>query len=157
MEYIKAFDAKESQLLNNMTMGPGLYQLDQAHKTNKTVHPFAPGSYMSRETRGVQPELIDIQSDLRNLTRPLTNNISLQYNPESSIQAKKIYSGEGFFPQENTRSVNPAFNLKEGQSINRWEHLPINPQANAIEPFHREGVNTVLHALDNHSKCGMKQ
>ena len=157
MEYIKAFDEKESKLLNNMAMGPGLYQLDQGLKTGKTVHPFAPGSYISRESQGIQPELIDIQSDLHNLTRPLTNNISLQYNPESSINPKKIYSGEGFFPQENTRSVNPAFNLKEGQSINRWEYLPINPQANAIEPFHREGVNTVLDTLDTHSKCNIKQ
>ena len=42
MEYIKAFNEKENKLLNNMSMGPGLYQLDKGLKTGTTVHPFAP-------------------------------------------------------------------------------------------------------------------
>lgn len=157
MDYIQAFNNKESKLLNNMSMGPGLYQLDNALKTGKTMHPFAPGSYISRESGGIQPELIDIQSDLNNITRPLTNDISIQYSPESNpINPINIHKGEGFFSQDNTRLTNPSFNLKEGQSINRWEQLPINPQANAIEPFSREGINTVLHTLDSHSKCSIR-
>ena len=52
--------------------------------------------------------------------------------------------------KKNSRLSNPAFDLKEF-GINRWEWLPIDPQANAVEPFRRIGENTVLDTLDNHT------
>jgi len=44
-----------------------------------------------------------------------------------------------------------------GMGINRWEPLFFNPQKNCIEPFQRNGANTVLFSLDKHiSECGNK-
>ena len=47
-------------------------------------------------------------------------------------------------------SFSENYTLKE-YGINRWELLPIDPQKNAIEPFEREGKNTVLETLDAHT------
>ena len=42
-----------------------------------------------------------------------------------------------------------------GVGFNRWEPLFFDPQKNCIEPFRRNGENTVLFSLDKHSKeCG---
>ena len=63
---------------------------------------------------------------------------------------------DGFFHQESSRLNEPAFELK-GIGINRWEPLFFNPQKNCIEPFQRNGVNTILFSLDKHiSECGNK-
>ena len=44
-----------------------------------------------------------------------------------------------------------------GVGFNRWEPLFFNPQKNCIEPFRRNGENTVLFSLDKHiSECGNK-
>jgi hypothetical protein len=85
-----------------------------------------------------------------NLTRPNTQNIFLQYSPfESKTFQDPIHGDDGFFNPVNSRQDDPAFDLKEF-GINRWEALPLNPQATALEPFLRIGENTVLNVLDNH-------
>ena len=40
-----------------------------------------------------------------------------------------------------------------GQTKNRWEYLPIDPQASAIEPFRRNGLDTYLDVMDNFQDC----
>ena len=42
-----------------------------------------------------------------------------------------------------------------GVGFNRWEPLFFDPQKNCIEPFRRNGENTILFSLDKHvSECG---
>ena len=36
---------------------------------------------------------------------------------------------------------------------NRWLELHLNPQNNSIEPFNRNGQNSVLNTLDTFEKC----
>ena len=84
------------------------------------------------------------------MSRPNTNNIFLQYSPfDKKTFQEPLHGDDGYFNQENTRITNPAFDLREF-GINRWEALPLNPQATALEPFSRIGKNTVLDVLDNH-------
>ena len=150
MEYQKAFDDSQNKLLDDQARASGLYQLDDALRTNKPAYPWAPGSNPSRVDKAVSPDLIDIHSDLQRLGRPHTQNIFLQYSPYESKTFQKPIHGEGdYFDQVNSRLSDPAFDLKE-YGINRWEWLPIDPQKNAVEPFRRIGDNTVLQTLDSH-------
>ena len=154
MEYSKAFDEQENKLLDDQSKGPGLYQLDHSLKNNLPVYPWAPGTNVVIDKNGINRDVVDTHSELLNLTRPLTKNIHLDYSPyDSKVFENKLYGDDGYFKQVNSRITDPAFDLKEF-GINRWEHLQIDPQANAIEPFPREGVNTVLVTLDTHvTKC----
>lgn len=150
MEYNKAFDEQQNKLLDDQSKGPGLYLMDESLRNSKPAFPWAPGSSTSREGQAPAADLVDAQSDLRNLDRALTKNIFEQYSPFSEKSfTQKIYGDGDYFDQVNSRISDPAFDLKE-YGINRWEPLFIDPQKNAIEPFRRIGENTVLDVLDNH-------
>ena len=150
MEFNKAFDDKQNKLLDDQSRGPGIYQMDNSLKTNKPAFPWAPGSSTSRSDQAPAPDLVDIQSDLRNLDRPLTKNIFEEYSPFTDKTFQEPIYGKGdYFEQNNSRLSDPAFDLKEF-GINRWQWLPIDPQKNAVEPFRRLGENTVLETLDAH-------
>ena len=150
MEFNKAFDEKQNKLLDDQSRDPGIYQMDNSLKTNKPAYPWAPGSSTSRSDQSPSPDLVDIQSDLRNLDRPLTKNIFEDYSPFTDKTFQEPIYGKGdYFDQVNSRLSDPAFDLKEF-GINRWQWLPIDPQKNAVEPFRRLGENTVLETLDAH-------
>jgi hypothetical protein len=150
MEFNKAFDEKQNKLLDDQSRGPGIYQMDNSLKTNKPAYPWAPGSSTSRSDQAPAPDLVDIQSDLRNLDRPLTKNIFEEDSPFTDKTFQEPIYGKGdYFDQVNSRLSDPAFDLKEF-GINRWQWLPIDPQKNAVEPFRRLGENTVLETLDAH-------
>ena len=69
----------------------------------------------------------------------------------AQIQPKEKLMNGGF--DKNNYGKN-AFELS-GVGINRWEPLFFNPQKNCIEPFRRNGENTILFSLDKHAKeCG---
>ena len=150
MEFNKAFDEKQNKLLDDQSRGPGIYQMDNSLKTNKPAYPWAPGSSTSRSDQAPPADLVDIQSDLQNLDRPLTKNIFEVYSPFTNKTFQEPIYGKGdYFDQVNSRLSDPAFDLKEF-GINRWEWLPIDPQKNSVEPFRRLGENTVLETLDAH-------
>jgi hypothetical protein len=150
MDFGKAFNEEQNKLMNDQSIGPGLYILDESLKTKLPVYPWAPGNNISVNKQGINTDYIDTHSELMNLTRPNTQNIFLQYSPfESKTFQDPIHGDDGFFNPVNSRQDDPAFDLKEF-GINRWEALPLNPQATALEPFLRIGENTVLNVLDNH-------
>ena len=150
MEFGKAYDEKQNKLMEDQTKGPGLYQLNNSLKNNLPVYPWYPGSNIIVDKQGINTDYIDTHSELLNLSRPLTNNIFLQYSPfENKTFNQPLYGEDGYFKQINSRLDNPAFDLRE-YGINRWETLPLNPQDTALEPFLRLGVNTTLNVRDNH-------
>jgi len=153
MEFATAYDEKQNKLISDVSMGPGMYRLEEATKNSKVAYPWAPGSNISREDQGIAANLIDVQSELNNLSRPLTKDVSKEYSPFTAQTFNEPIYGKGkYFDQVNSRTSDPAFDLKEF-GINRWEPLQINPQDNCIEPFNRIGDNTVLDTLDKHSTC----
>ena len=70
----------------------GLYQLDNFLNNNLPVYPWAPGSNINIDNQGINNDYIDTHSDLLNLTRPLTNNIHLQYSPfNNKLPQQKLW------------------------------------------------------------------
>lgn len=107
------------------------------------------GNYSTLTGYGVGNKLTDIESNLKLLNFPLTNNPNDKYSPDKSEKPMNIFKDDGFFNSEYVSQVNNPLDLKE-QGINRFQFLHLDPQKNAIEPFPRLGNNTVLETLDNH-------
>ena len=138
-------------LANEFTSGPGNYKLDESRLRNKISYPWAPTTTLQSMGGSVMDDnFMDVDSELKNITRPLTNNPQQKYIPgQENKEQKMIHFDDGFFHQESSRLRNNAFELK-GVGINRWEPLFFDPQKNAIEPFRRIGDNTILTTLDQH-------
>ena len=143
-----------NKTLEEMSLGPGMYRLNDSKLRNKISYPWSPTVQLQKVGGSVMDQnFIDVSSELKNLTRPLSNNPYKQYIPGKEDQSYyMIHFDDGFFEQNNTRLTNNSFELK-GVGINRWQPLFFDPQKNCIEPFERRnGVNTVLNTLDKHVK-----
>ena len=149
MEVFKAFDERQNKLVNEVSSGPGLYQVNKEVQAGEVVFPWAPGNNTSLQGYGVDSQYVDIESELNNLSRPLSKTPAKHYNPMDKFKGKSVFGQDGFFHGENTSLVNNPLDMKEF-GINRFEWPQIDPQANAIEPFIRIGDNSVLMTLDNH-------
>lgn len=141
-------------LSNKFSSGPGQYQLNQVR--NRISYPWAPTTILQQNGGSLMDQnFFDVDSELKNITRKLSNNPNEKYipNPESA-EVKMINFQDGGYHQISSRLTNNAFELK-GVGINRWEPLFFDPQKNAVEPFRRIGENTVLYTLDTYVEdCG---
>tara|TARA_B100001094_G_scaffold333230_1_gene409658 strand:- start:396 stop:833 length:438 start_codon:yes stop_codon:yes gene_type:complete len=133
------------------SQGPGLQQvanslniMKQDYKGPSGVNPYGE----SQASPDSQTTLIEAQSDLRNLSRPLSKNFFKQYQPDETTQTSGS-SLDDYYKPSKVQHISPSFDFREF-GINRWEFLPIDPQKNAVEPFRRLGENTVLQTLDAH-------
>ena len=143
-----------NELSNNFTSGPGEYRLNE--KRNQISYPWAPTLILQKNGGSLMNEnFFDTESEIKNITRKLSNNPKEQYIPGAEGEEKRMLNfKDGGYHQISSRLTNNAFELK-GVGINRWEPLFFDPQKNAIEPFRRIGDNTVLHTLDQHvNECG---
>ena len=141
-----------NKTLEEMSLGPGQYKLDDSLVRNKISFPFA--TNVQLQTMGgsvMDGNFVDVDSDLNNLTRKLSKVPGQQYNPDFQNPSQQmIHFPDGGPPEQaSIRLTNNPFELK-GVGINRWEPLFFDPQKNCIEPFDRNGSNTVLEVLDKH-------
>ena len=141
---------------NIFTSEPGNYKLNEYKLHNKINYPWNPTTILQYKGGSLLDQnFTDVESEIKNITRPLTNNPQGQYFPkQENKEQKMIHFNDGGFNQQSSRLNNNAFELK-GVGINRWEPLFFDPQKNSIEPFNQIGNNTVLETLDKHIKeCG---
>lgn len=126
------------------------YMLDEVKVNTESIFPYDP--YIKYNNSGlfrnVNGDFIDKNSEILNITRPLTNNPmgKIVSHIDNTVQLK-----DGLFQTKNTRMDHPPMELR-GKVKNRWIELPQNPQENSIEPFRRLGTNTHLTLIDNY-KC----
>lgn len=98
--------------------------------------------------------LIDIDSELHNLTRPATNCPAGMYHPTKTpfcTSSKDFGACLDAVATEDTRLTNPPCTLR-GTGWNRWEWLCRNPQENIEVPFDWN-ISSKLVAKDNHRPC----
>ena len=141
---------------NIFTSGPGNYQLNGSKLRNQISYPWAPTTIIQSNGGSLMDDnFFDTESEIKNITRKLSNNPREQYVPGAEGEEQKmLHFKDGGYHQISSRLTNNAFELK-GVGINRWEPLFFDPQKNAVEPFRRLGDNTVLHTLDQHVQgCG---
>ena len=137
---------------NSMTIEPGVYIQNPIQHRSETIYPWAPTVIIQKAGASISADksLIDVSSDLLNIVRPLSKDPSLHHQGHQPSDLSHLK--DGFFHQESSLLTNPPLFLR-GQTKNRWEHLPIDPQANVIEPFKRLGIDTYLDTVDNFQDC----
>jgi len=138
--------------MTDMSMGPGMYRLEDSKLRNKISYPWAPNVQLQKAGGSVMDgNFFDTESELKNITRNLSNNPALKYAPLDETNSYNMiqFADGGPAAEESTRLSNNAFELK-GVGINRFDFLPFDPQKNSVEPFKRIGENTVLGVLDKH-------
>ena len=123
------------------------YMLNDVRVNTESVFPNDPS--IKYQNSGLYKNksggFIDVNSEILNITRPLTNNAEGKWMGGKIIDDVELK--ESNFSSRYSRLDEPAFELR-GQTKNRWIELPIDPQENAIEPFQRLGVNTHLANAD---------
>lgn len=134
-----------------ISYGINSYMLDPMRVTTKSVFPNDPSiKYQdSGLFKNSNPNFMDINSEILNITRPLTKDIKGMWTGGDIVD--EIELKDTNFSSKYSRLDEPAFELR-GQTKNRWYKLPIDPQENAIESFKRNGTNTHLTLIDNY-KC----
>jgi len=164
----------------NESLGPGVYQINQPRIDCEGCYPSDPyqrlqyqGDSVSRSTL-----LVDVDSELMNITRKLSKDPSKYYIPNCPNGCSSgEFCGQGVTGQcpsakrgqrygdsdlhhfkdcrrigtEDTRISNPTCTLR-GTGWNRWEWLCINPQERVEIPFDWN-INTNMLARDNHRPC----
>ena len=139
---------------NDQSVGPGYYQVKDFDTGGGPVYPWAPTARIQRIGGSLLKDqnITDVESELSNITRPLSKDQKHHYNPYEGKKTEQQHLKDGFFHQESTLLSNPP-SLLRGQTKNRWEDLFKNPLENSIEPFERLGQNTYLSLIDNDEDC----
>lgn len=153
--------AYEQQLAESV--GVGLYKLNEPAISCEPCYPWAPTVRLQHQgdSIDVSKNLIDIDSELLNITRKDSKCPSKQYLPKcegdcDELKTQKPFCEDTchtnfkdcFFHEESTRLSNPTCTLR-GTGWNRWDWLCKNPQANVFAPFDMN-VSTRTLAKDNH-------
>ena len=88
-------------LANEFTTGPGEYQLNESLIRNTISYPWAPTTTIQRGGGSVlDKNFTDVESEIKNITRPLTNNPQKKYVPGAEGEEQKmIHFQDGFFHQ----------------------------------------------------------
>jgi len=137
-------DAGEYKQYIKETTGPLLYQLDPNRFYNcQECRPDQPGKLGSGISTNKKWPLVDVESDLKNITRPLSNDPKVQFGgggliPNNGNNAKQPTvsksDSQRNYPSCNiltdeTRLTNPACNLRgTGVSQHVFFQLQSNPQ-----------------------------
>ena len=139
---------QKTQEISNGISG---YMLDSVKVNTETLYPNDPsikyqnsGIYKNSDSK-----FMDVNSEILNITRPLTKDVKGNWTGGSVIDDVEFKDSN--LSSKYSRMDEPAFELR-GQTKNRWIELPLNPQENVIEPFKRLGSNTHLGLVD-HYQC----
>jgi hypothetical protein len=164
----------------NESVGPGIYRLAEPRVSCEPCYPYAPSIRLQKSGDSVSSKLplVDIDSELMNITRKLSKDPMKQYIPHcpNSMctsgevcgqgvvgRCNNMKSGSRFndtslthfkdcqLPAEDTRLSNPSCNLRSS-GWNRWEWLCKDPQENVFMPFDYNISNRLI-VKDNHRPC----
>ena len=138
----------ESQKISS---GMSNYMLDDVRVNTDTLYPHDPSiKYQNSGLyKNSNSKFMDVNSEILNITRPLTKDVKGNWTGGSVIDDVEFKDSN--LSSKYSRMDEPAFELR-GQTKNRWIELPLNPQENVIEPFKRLGSNTHLGLVD-HYQC----
>lgn len=135
------------------SIGPGDYLLNTPRVDCEGCFFPSPDVRMNGYGAGVcDKEVIDVDSELMNITRPATKCPSGKYVPKANeFCTMRMPQDCDGLTREDTKLSNPPCTLR-GTGWNRWEWLCQNPQDKALIPFDWN-INNRLIVKDNHRPC----
>ena len=149
-----SYDQGAYQYKINNSVRDGLYQLDKPRVKCNQCYPYQSTpvieSDVTRANFDLSTNLIDVNSELKGITRQASRN------PEKQFQAGNIRENivdltpwqEQIIPNEESRTTHPACTLR-GTGYDRWDWVCPNPQDNFQRPF-KNLINNRLIVKDNH-------
>ena len=149
--YSASLDTNKSS--EEMSSLPSKYTFETEYEQDKPVYPWAPTTTIQGGGASIASNLVDVDSELMNITRKLSKDPTKQYKPGDGFKPSTNLK-DGYFHQESSLLTNNSRELR-GTGWNRWEPLFFDPQKNSIEPFQRIGTNTVLSTLDESLQCSV--
>mgnify|MGYP001185351000 FL=1 len=143
------------------SVGPGEYRLTEPPNLEEICFAESPQIRLQKQGVSIDPTkpLIDVDSELMNITRNASNCPSKKYIPDGTqcgktnkSESEKLHHGkECYFTVEDTRLSNPPCTLR-GTGWNRWEWMCLDPQERVLIPFDYN-INNRLVVKDNHRPC----
>ena len=134
---------------NTILTNPGRYALDVPGPGDQMSFNADPHIRIQKWGANFRNNMMDINSDLRGLTRPLTRDL-----PEVNDYKKwSVKSSVAFAPSEtnyvtdDSRATHPAWTYREAE-INRFEPTLLNPLDQLEKPFHYD-LNTRILERDH--------
>jgi len=178
------YDTCEYKQTISQSVGPGDYQLNTPPISCEPCYPYPPSIRLQRSGNSVDLSkyMIDIDSELLNITRPYSKCSSKKYVPTcpecSCTMGEPCGQGVGVACKSCKTKLKPGqrcgdeklHNWKDctlpteetrtsnppcnlrGTGINRWEWLCLNPQERVEEPFDSQ-IQTRILVKDNHRPC----
>jgi hypothetical protein len=142
---------------NRITTGPGRYLLAPPMNHCRASFADEPGMIVNGVPAAHKSKFgqTDVESDLRNLNRPLTECQTFAYRSgDSAVERDGLEERPiSHFSKDYTQLTNPACTLRgSGMGINRFEWLAVDPQQHIMTPFDTN-VSARILVKDMHRPC----
>jgi len=139
-----------------ISTGTGRYMLDKPGWGDKPCYMEDPYMRLQQWGANLRTNTVNIDSDLRGLTRTLTRDCT-----ENSFDKHEVNSKHKIYPDcnpftEQSRAIMPAWTVRDLEQVN-FDILPLNPQENVCIPFHNNLSTRILekdyHNSKKNSEC----
>lgn len=139
---------KEMQLITE----EGRYMLNVPGPGNFAAFEEDPHIRLQKWGANLQNNTINVESDLMGMTRSLRRDCLERNNyAKQSVSSGKLYYKSHSPFVEQSRATAPAWIFRELVN-NRWNHLPVDPQANVEKPFHNNICSRIIEK-DDYDSC----
>lgn len=129
------------------TTGTGRYMLNVPGNGDKPHYTEDPFIRMQKWGGNLMTNTINLESDLRGLTRNLTRDcINNNEYKENAASGKKIDYPSLNPTTDQTRATHPAWLYRDLEQVD-WHFLPLNPQENTCIPF-QNNISTRIAEKD---------
>lgn len=128
--------------------GLGRYMLNVPGNGDKMAFNEDPFLRMQKWGANLMTNTINLESDLRGLTRPLNNDSKTQNDyMQHAVTSKQVSYASTQPTTEQPRATHPAWTARDLEQVN-WYILPLNPQENVCYPFEN---NTSTRIMEKNS------
>jgi hypothetical protein len=132
---------------NAMLTFAGRYALDVPGPGGKMDFNADPHIRISKWGANFKNNMMDINSDLRGLTRPLNRDLpEINSYEKHAVKPSSISYGETNYITDDSRATHPAWTFRDAE-MNRWEQPLLNPLDQLEKPFHNN-LNTRILERD---------
>lgn len=133
---------------NMMLTNAGRYALDTPGPGDQMAFNADPHIRIQKWGANFRDNMMDINSDLRGLTRPLTRDLPEvnDHKKWSVSSSAPTQHGESNYVTDDSRATHPAWTYRETE-LNRFEPTLLNPLDQLEKPFHYD-LNTRILERD---------
>ena len=137
---------------------PGRYMLNVPGNGDKPAYMEDPHIRIQKWGGNLRTNTINLESDLKGITRPLNRDCLGENNYEASVPVSSQinYPSCSNLSTAQSRAIMPAWTARDLEQVD-WYTLPLNPQENTCLPFLNNLSTRILEKDYYSSSCAYKQ